>query len=168
MTDPEQGTVNVQLNPSTSVPNTPVTKTEFSKSFLKKTPIPKVTKWIKGVPTPIQEGNMSPNQQAFSLIKGFASGEITMAGDEICHLPAISDGNTISMSLIELPWSTPEKSKKTDGSVNINKKPKIAQKEPHKIHAKQLAELNSCTKVPDADIKLENIIPGSPAFIPYW
>ena len=166
MTDPEQGTVNVQLNPLTSVPNTPVTKTEFSKSFLNKTPIPKVMKWIKGVPTPIQEGNMSPNQQAFSLIKGFASGEITMARDEICHLPAIPDDNTISMSLNELPWSTPERSKKTDGFINRNKKHKIAQKEPHKIHAKQLAALNSHTKVPDADIKLDNI-PGSPAFIPY-
>ena len=71
------------------------------------------------------------------------------------------------MSLNELPWSTPERSKKTDGSINRTKKPKIAQKESHKIHAKQLTELNSCTKVPDADIKLENIIPGSPAFIPY-
>ena len=167
MTDPEQGTVNVQLNPLTSVPNTPVTKTEFSKMFLKNTPIPRVTKWIKGVLTPIQEGDMSPNQQAFSLIKGFTSGEITMAGDGIRHLPTIPDDNTISESLNELPWSTPERSKKTDGSVNRNKKPKIAQKEPHKKHAKQLAKLNSCTKVPDADIKLENIIPGSPAFIPY-
>ena len=162
MTDLEQGTVNVQLNPSTSVP-----KTEFSKTFLKNTSIPRVTKWIKGVPTPIQEGDMSPNQQAFSLIKGFASGEITMAGDEIHHLLTTPDGNTISESLNELPWSTPERSKITDGSVNRNKKPKIAQKEPHKIHAKQLAELNSHTKVPDADIKVENIIPGSPAFIPY-
>ena len=27
--------------------------------------------------------------------------------------------------------------------------------------------MNLCTKVPDVDIKLENIIPGSPAFIPY-
>ena len=112
------------MKPLTSVPNTPVT--EFSKSFLKKTPIPRVTKWIKGVLTPIQEGNMSSNQQAFSLIKGFASGEITMAGDEICHLPAIPDDNMISASLNELPWSTPKRSKKTDGSTNRNKKPKIA------------------------------------------
>ena len=161
MTDPEQGTVNVQLNPLTYVPNTPVTKTEFCKSFLKNTPIPRVTKWIKGVLTPIQEGNMSPNQQEFSLIKGFASGEITLAGDEIHHLPTIPHDNTISVLLNELPWSTPERTKKTDGSMNRNKKPKIAQKEPHKIYAKQLAELNSCTKVPDADIKLEYIIPGS-------
>ena len=168
MTDPEQGIVNVQLNLSTSVPNSPVTKTEFSKMFLRNTPIPRVTKWIKGVLTPIQEGDMSPNQQAFSLIKGFASDEITMAGDEIHHLPTIPDGNMISESLNELPWPTLERSKKTDGSVNRNKKPKIAQKEPRKLHAKQLAELNSHTKVPDADIKLENIIPGSPAFIPYW
>ena len=167
MTDPEQGTVNVQLNLSTSIPNSPVTKTEFSRMFLGNTPIPRVTKWIKGVPTPIQEGDMSPNQQVFSLIKGFASGGITMAGDEIHHLSTIPDGNMISESLNELPWSTLERSKKTDGSVNRNKKPKIAQKEPHKLHAKQLAESNSCTKVPDADIKLENIIPGSPAFIPY-
>ena len=90
-----------------------------------------------------------------------------MAGDKICHLPTTPDDNSISESLNELPWSTPEISKKTDGSVNRNKKPKIAQKEPRKIHAKQPTELSSHTKVPDADIKLENIIPGSPAFIPY-
>ena len=90
-----------------------------------------------------------------------------MAGDEIHHLPTIPDGNTISESLNELPWSTLERSKKTDGSVNRNKRPKIAQKEPCKLQAKQLAELNPRTKVSDADIKLENIIPGSPAFIPY-
>ena len=111
---------------------------------------------------------MSPNQHAFSLIKGFASGEITMAGDEIHHLPAIPDDNIISMSLNELPWSTPERPKKTDGSINRNKEPKIAQKEPRKTHAKQLAELNPRTRIPDADIKLENIMPGSSAFIPYW
>ena len=168
MTDLQQGTVNVQLNLSTSIPNSPVTKTEFSRTFLGNTLIPGVIKWIKGVLTPIQEGDMSPNQQAFSLITGFTSGEITMAGDKICHLPTIPDSNTISESLNELPWSTLERSKKTDGSVNRNKRPKIAQKEPHKLQAKQLAELNAHTKVSDADIKLENIIPGSPAFIPYW
>ena len=70
MTDPGQGTVNVQLNTSNSVPNTPTTKKESSKLFLKKTPIPKVIKWVKG--TPLQEESMSPNQQAFSLLKGFA------------------------------------------------------------------------------------------------
>ena len=106
---------------------------------------------------------MSLNQQAFSLIKGFALGEITMTRDEIRHLPTIPDDKTISASLDELPWSTPERPKKTDGSMNRNKKPKIAQKEPSKIHA----DLNSHTKVPDADIEFENIIPGSPAFIPY-
>ena len=160
MTDPEQGTVNVQLNLSTSIPNSPITKTEFSQMFLGNTMIPGVTKWIKGVLTPIQEGDMSPNQQAFSLIMGFASGEITMAGDKICHLPTIPDGNTISELLNELPWSTFKRSKKTDGSVIRNKRP-------CKLQAKQLVESNPRTKVSDADIKLENIIPGSPAFIPY-
>ena len=90
-----------------------------------------------------------------------------MAGDEIHNLSAIPNDNTISMSPNELPWSTPERPKKTDGSINRDKKPKIAQKEPRKTHAKQLAELNPRTRIPDADIKLENIIPGSSAFIPY-
>ena len=44
---------------------------------------------------------------------------------------------------------------------------KIAQKEPCKSIAKQLAEQNPRTKILDSNIKIENIIPGSPAFVPH-
>ena len=30
-----------------------------------------------------------------------------------------------------------------------------------------MAEKESCTKIPDSEIKLEDIIPGSPVFVPY-
>ena len=38
---------------------------------------------------------------------------------------------------------------------------------PKKSHEKQLAEKKPHTKIPDSEIKLENIIPGSPTFVRY-
>ena len=43
----------------------------------------------------------------------------------------------------------------------------IAHKEPHKNISKQIAQKEPCTRVPDSEIKLSNIILGSPAFVPY-
>ena len=33
--------------------------------------------------------------------------------------------------------------------------------------ANKLAKMNTCTRIPDSEIKIENIIPGSPVYIPY-
>ena len=66
----------------------------------------------------------------------------------------------------EIPWET-LKQKRTDGKVNHSRKAKIAQKEPRKTIAKQLAEQKPRTKIPGSEIRVENIIPGSPLFIPY-
>ena len=63
-------------------------------------------------------------------------------------------------------WKTP-KCKVTDRSANRTKKARVANKEPRKNLSKQMAETNPRTKIPDSDIRIENIIQGSPCFIPY-
>ena len=72
----------------------------------------------------MQEGQMSPNTEALSLLTGFATGKVTMKGDEVQHIPSISQ----SLGTI---WETP-KCKVTDGSVNCTKQAKVTKKEPRK------------------------------------
>ena len=131
---------------SHSVPNSPVISIH---KFLDKTPVPslklKSPKFKMGVPTPIKEGKLTPNSEALTLLSGFADGSIQMKDDEVQHLPSISQSlNTI--------WETPKR-KNVDGTAIRTKKAKIAQKEPR--------------RVPDSEIRLENIIVGSPIYIPY-
>ena len=57
---------------------------------------------------------MTPNTEALSLVTGFATGKVTMKGDEVQHIPSISQ----SLGTI---WETP-KCKVTDGSANCTKK----------------------------------------------
>ena len=57
--------------------------------------------------------------------------------------------------------------KDANGGAICTKKAKIAQKEPCKNISKQLAQQKPHTRVPNSEIRLENIIPGSAAFIPY-
>ena len=145
-----------------SVPSSPV---DSIKLFLSKTPIPtleriaKSPKFVKDVPTPVQEGQMTPNTEALSLLTGFATGQVTMRDDEVQHIPSISQ----SLGTI---WETP-KCKVTDGSANRTKKAKVTKKEPRKNISEQMAETNPRTKIPDSEIRLENIIQGSPQFVPY-
>ena len=126
-----------------------------------RTPVPSVqietTQWVQGAPTPIQEGQLTPMSEAFNLLVGFLTGEVIMEGENMKHLPSISE----SLNSI---WNTP-KWKNTDGSVNRTKKAKIAQKEPHKNISKDLAIQHPRTKIPDSEIKLENIVQGSPSFV---
>ena len=145
-----------------SVPSSPV---DSIKLFLSRTPIPtlkqivKSPQFVKGVPTLVQEGKMTPNTEALSLLTGFATGNVTMKGDEVQHIPSISQ----SLGTI---WETP-KHKVTDGSANHTKKTKVTKKEPRKNISKQMAETNPRTKIPDSEIRIENIIQGSPSFVPY-
>ena len=81
-----------------------------------------------------------------------------MEGDDVKHIPSISE----SLNSI---WNTPKR-KNTDGSVNRTKIAKIAQKEPRRNISKDLAIQNPCTKIPDSEIKIENIIRGSPSIVP--
>ena len=108
---------------------------------------------------PIQEGQLIPNTEALNLLAGFASGEVVMEGNELKHLPSISKS-------LETIWDTPKR-KNTNGSANQTKKAKIAQKEPCKNISKQLADQNPRTKVPDSEIKIENIIQDSPSVVPH-
>ena len=144
-----------------SVPSSPI---DSIQSFLSKAPIPtlkriaKSPEFVKGAPTPVQEGQMTPNTEALSLLTGFATGQVTMKGDEIQHIPSISQ----SLGTI---WDTP-KCKVTDGSTNHTKKAKVTKKEPRRNISKQMAEANPRTKIPDSEIRIENIIQGSPSFVP--
>ena len=109
-------------NVTCSVPNSPVVGNVQIKPFLNKTPIPSVEKvtseWVKGAPTPIQEGQLTPISEALNLLAGFSSDEVIMEGDELKHIPSISES-------LERIWDTPKR-KNTDGSANRTKKAKIA------------------------------------------
>ena len=146
-----------------SVPNSPVVGNVQIKPFLNKTPIPSMeketTKWVQGAPTPIQEGQLTPISEALNLLVGFSSGEVIMEGEELKHIPPISES-------LESIWDTPKR-KNTDGHANRTKKAKIAQKEPRKNISKQLAILKPRTKVPNSEIQIENIIQDSPSSVPY-
>ena len=106
-----------------SVPSSPV---DSIKLFLSKTPIPtlkqiaKSPEFVKDALTPVQEVQMTPNTEALSLLTGFATGKVTMKGDEVQHIPSISQ----SLGTI----SEPPKCKVTDGSANCTKKAKVAKK----------------------------------------
>ena len=154
---------NVTGNVSRSVPSSPVTENVSIKSFLDWTPIPLLqmesTQWVQGAPMPIQEGQLTPMSEALDLLVGFSTGEVIMEGENMKHLPSISE----SLNSI---WNTP-KWKNTDGSVNRTKKAKITQKEPCKNILKDLATQHPRTKIPDLEIRLENIVQGSPSFIPH-
>ena len=76
------------------VPSSPVVNNIQINPFLHRTPIPstkkETPKWVNGVPTPIQEGQLTPDMEALNLLAGFASGEVVMEGDKLKHLPSIS------------------------------------------------------------------------------
>ena len=154
---------NFTANVSRSVPSSPVTENVSIKSFLDRTPIPSLqmesAQWVQGVPTPIQEGQLTPISEALNLLVGFSTGEVVMEGENVKHLPSISKS-------LDSIWNTP-KWKNIDGSVNRTKKAKIAQKEPRKNISKDLATQHPHTKIPDSEIKLENIVQGSPSFVPH-
>ena len=132
-----------------SVPSSPVVK---NVSFLNRTPTPsgKATQWVQGAPTPIRKGQLTPMSEALKLLVGFSTGEVTMEGENMKHLPTISES-------LDTIWETPKR-KSVDGSANRTKKAKTAQKEPRK----GLTTQRSCMKVPNSKIKLKNITRGSP------
>ena len=111
---------------------------------------------------------LTPNQEAITLLSGFAFGQIKMAGDVVQHFPTNTISNKLQMigeSLQELEEHSLLLKKKIDGSANRNKAI-IAKKEP-KTKARLLAEKHPRTNIPDCEIRLENIIAGSPAYVPY-
>ena len=114
---------------------------------------------MQGIPTPIAMGPLSPNEQAVALMTGFASGRVTVEGNSIKHLPDVPL-KTISQTLSEV-WGMPKW--KSGPAIQS----KMSKREPKKTIAHQLAEEKPHTRIPDSEIKPENIIPGSPLFIPF-
>ena len=86
---------------SHSVPCSPITKKATKTISLPNTPILEIKQWLPGAPTPIKL--MSLNEQAISLITGFATGNVIMDNGSIKHL---STDSSISKTLDELPWDT--------------------------------------------------------------
>ena len=60
------------------------------------------TQWKPGISTPIKHGIVSPNTGAIGLLTGFATGQVSMEGDVVKHLPSTSE------SLNEINWETPK------------------------------------------------------------
>ena len=148
-------------NVTHSVPCSPITTNVHIEPFLNDIPLPLVQeRTTEGTLTPVQEGQLMPNTEALTLLTGFATGEIFMEVEQLKHLPSISES-------LETLWESPKRRKNIDGRSNRTKKATIAQKEPRKTISRQLAEKNVRTRIPDSEIKLENIIPGSPAYLPY-
>ena len=83
-----------------SVSSSPVVK---NVSFLNRTPTPsvKATQWVQGAPTPIRKGQLTPMSEALKLLVGFSTGEVTMEGENMKHLPTISES-------LEIIWETPK------------------------------------------------------------
>ena len=49
---------------------------------------------------------------------------------------------------------------------NCTKKAKVTKREPWRNISKQMAKANPRTKIPDSEIRIENIIQSSPSFVP--
>ena len=153
-----------KTNISHSVQCIPVVQNVAQFDFLSKTLVLKVTEyaWVEGAPMPILQGSMSPNEQAITLLAGFASGSVTMEGNSIKHLPSIPD-KSIMQTLDEV-WGTPTQEDKDAGNIIYANKARITQKEPRKFIAWQVAEENPHTTIPDS----ECTVLSSGFLVPYF
>ena len=85
---------------------------------------------------------MSPNTEAINLIAGFASGHVTMDGNDLKHIPSISK------SLSEV-WEIPNKWVPVDGGTTGAKETVIAHKELCKNVSRQIAQKEPHTRAPE-------------------
>ena len=122
--------------------------------------------WKQGISTPISEGNLSPNELAVELLAGFSAGKIRMRGDVVEHRPSSNADESITDIISQLHSVTHHKDQEVNNSaphvcpsITINNETKM-------IDGLQ-AKRNPRTKVPDSEIHPENIIFGSPMYIPY-
>ena len=123
-------------NVTHSVPCSPITTNVHVEPLLNDILLPLMQEGAtEGAPTPVQEGQLMPNTEALTLLTGFATGEIFMEGEQLKHLPSISES-------LETRWESPKRKKNIDGRSNCTKKATIAQNEPRKTISKQLAEKN--------------------------
>ena len=113
-------------NVTRSVPCLPVTTNAHVEPFLNDILLPLMREGTtEGAPTPVQEGQLMPNTEALTLLTGFATGEIFMEGEQLKHLPSISES-------LETLWESPKR--KIDGRSNHTKKATIVQKRTQKNH----------------------------------
>ena len=152
---------------SHSLPCSPVRHT---RPFLPNTPVLSTTSltWKQGISTPINEGNLSPNELAVELLAAFSTGKIRMRGDVVEHKLSSDADESIADILSQLDSATRHKDQKANdpvphvcSDITINNETKT------KAIAGFQAKKNPRTKVPDSKICPENIILGSPAYIPY-
>ena len=150
---------------SCSLPCSPV---QHPRSFLLNTPVPNTTllTWIQGISTPINEGNLSPNELAVELLAGFSTGKIRMRNDVVEHRPSSDADESIVDILSQLDSATHHKDQEANNSAP-HVSPSVTINNRTKTIAGLQAEKNPRTKVPDSEICPENIILGSPMYIPY-
>ena len=98
--------------------------------------------------------------EAINLIAGFASGHVTTDGNDLKHVPS-------SYKSLSEVWETPNKWVPVDSGTIGARKTVIAKNELCKNVSRQIAQKEPCTRVPDSEIKLSNVISGSPTFVPY-
>ena len=85
---------------SHSLPCSPVRHT---RPFLLNTPVLSTTlAWKRGISTPINEGNLSPNELAVELLTAFSTGKIRMRGDVVEHKPSSDADESIADILSQL------------------------------------------------------------------
>ena len=119
----------------------------------------------QGISTPIHEGNLSPNQLAVELLAGFSTGKIRMRGDIVEHRPSSEADESIADMLSQLDSATHHKDQEANNSAS-HISPIVTVNNETKMIARLQAEKNPRTKVLDSEIHPENIILGSPMYIP--
>ena len=149
---------------SCSLPCSPI---QHPTTFLMNTPVPKSTllTWKQGISTPIHEGNLSPNHLAVELLAGFSTGKIRMRGDIVEHRPSSEADESIVDMLSQLDSATHHEDQEANNSAS-HISPIVTVNNETKMIARLQAEKNPRTKVPDSEIRPENIILGSPMYIP--
>ena len=150
---------------SRSLPCSPV---QYTRPFLPNTLVLSTTSltWKQGIPTPINEGNLSPNELAVKLLAGFSTGKIRMRGDVVEHRLSSDADESIADILSQLDSATHHKDQKANDLVP-HICPDITINNETKMIAEFQTKRNPRTKVPDSEIHPENIILGSPVYIPY-
>ena len=150
---------------SCSLPCSPV---RHLRPILPNTPVPNTTllTWKWGISTPINEGNLSPNELAVKLLAGFSTGRIRMRGDTVEHRPSSDADESIMDILSQLDSTIPHKDQEAINSAP-HVSPNVTINNRTKTVAGLQAEKNPRTKVSNLEICPENIILGSPMYIPY-
>ena len=122
--------------------------------------------WKQSISTPIHEENLSPNQLAVELLASFSTGKIRMRGDIVEHRPPSEADESIADMLSQLDSATHHKDQEANNCAS-HISPIVTVNNETKMIARLQTEENPRTKVPDLEIHPENIILGSPMYIPY-